>query len=74
MSAYVEVPDAPWIREAETYGLPDVGEIEFSCPVCGSEQPEDFVFDRRGDIIGCSCCTHRKDAYEWTLEHREIHE
>lgn len=70
MSAYVEVPDAPWIREAELYGPDDAEEIEYSCPVCGEDQPESFVFDRSGDIIGCNCCCHFKDAYEYSAQKR----
>lgn len=65
---FAEVPDAPWIREAETFGIPDAEEIEYSCPVCGEEQPEDFVFDRNGDIVGCSCCCRFRDAYEYMAQ------
>lgn len=74
MSAYLEVPDAPWIREAEMYGPDDTEDILVICPSCGVRDPDDFYFDRCGNICGCSECMARRDAYEWTVEHREIHE
>lgn len=64
----MEVADAPWIREAETYGLPEAEEIQYSCPVCGAEEPEDFLFDKDGEVIGCSCCCHFRDAYEYMAQ------
>lgn len=75
-NANMDVPDAPWVRMAETYGAPYYGstepeeDIHFVCPVCGAEDPEDFVVDRDGDVIGCDCCCRRKDAYEFTLQKR----
>ena len=74
MSAYLEVPDAPWIREAEMYGPDDAEDIPVICPACGAREVEDFWFDVAGNICGCSECMRRKDAYQWTMEHREIHE
>lgn len=71
-NSYQDLPDAPWIREAEKYGPPMAEEISFRCPVCGADEPEDFVFDRDGDICGCSECTRRRDAYEYVIEHREL--
>lgn len=64
----MEVADAPWIREAETYGLPEAEEIQYSCPVCGEEEPEDFVFGNDGEIVGCNCCCHFRDAYEYMAQ------
>ena len=62
------LPDAPWIREAETYGPGDYEEIHYTCPVCGEDEPEDFAFDRSGDIIGCNCCCHFGNAYEYMAQ------
>lgn len=68
-SAYMDIPDAPWIRDAELNGAPGYREdIKYFCPVCGADEPEDFVFDQGGDIIGCSCCTFHKDAYEYMAQ------
>lgn len=64
----IDINDAPWIREAETYGPDCAEEIEYSCPVCGADEPEDFVFDCAGEIIGCNCCVHRRDAYKYMAE------
>jgi hypothetical protein len=69
-NSYMDLPDAPWIREAETYGPPMEEEISYSCPVCGADEPEDFVFDRSGDIVGCNCCCHFRDAYEYMAQKR----
>lgn len=69
-----ELKDAPWIVEAETYGMPDAEDIPVICPMCGNSDTESFWFDINDDICGCDKCMKRKDAYEWTLKHRETHE
>lgn len=62
----MEVPDAPWIREAETNGMPDAETVY--CPVCGAEDPEDFVLDDGGDVIGCDCCLRRVDPWRYMAD------
>lgn len=57
-----QIPDAPWIRDAERYGVPEVDEL--ICPVCGKEA-ESFFIDSNNDIIGCDECIRMVDAYEW---------
>ena len=65
----MDLPDAPWIREAEMYGPPGVAEeINYCCPVCGEEQPEDFCFNNYGEIIGCNCCCRFRNAYEYMAD------
>lgn len=54
------LPDAPWIREAELFGMPDAPDVW--CPICNEENPEDFYVDDSGEIVGCSCCLHRRDS------------
>lgn len=71
-NSYIDIPDAPWIRDAEINGMPEAEEIHYSCPICGADEPEDFCFDRDGDICGCSECTRYKDAYAYVIEHREM--
>ena len=61
------LPDAPWIREAELYGEPEAETIY--CPVCGAEDPEDFIL-ADGDVIGCECCTKKVNAYDWLMDRR----
>lgn len=61
------IPDAPYIREAETFGMPDNGE-EPKCPVCGSETDSYYVL--QGEVLGCPNCIDIEDAYDW----REYHE
>lgn len=62
-----EVMDAPWIREAELFG-PDEPE-DFNCPICGEENPEDFYIDKDGELLGCSACVKRVDAYDYYVRH-----
>lgn len=68
-NSYQDLPDAPWIRSAELYGMPEAEEIKYRCPICGAEEPEDFYFDKSGDIIGCCECVERHDAYSWAADH-----
>ena len=70
----IDLQDAPWIKQAEVYGMPDAEDIPVICPMCGNSDTESFWFDINDDICGCDKCMKRKDAYEWTLKHREIHE
>ncbi len=60
-----DLPDAPWIREAETYGMPEVKPV--CCPCCGQECDTFYYhWDRgvRGDITGCENCTTAESAYK----------
>lgn len=62
------IPDAPWIRDAETNGpgcAPDV-----YCPICGEENPEAFYI-QDNDVIGCSCCVRTADPWEWEADHED---
>lgn len=64
----IDLPDAPWIRETERDGMPEAETIY--CPVCGAEDPEDFFTDNTGiDVIGCSCCMKRVNAWDWHCDH-----
>ena len=66
MSGYNDIPDAPWIREAEVYGMPEAETIY--CPICGAEDPEDLWTDSDGEVVGCECCLKRVDAYDFIAE------
>ena len=57
-----DIPDAPWIRDAETNGMPDTPDVY--CPVCNEENPE-YFFVSDGDVIGCSQCVERIDPWDW---------
>ena len=57
----MDLPDAPWIRETEQFGVPEDPPVY--CPVCGEET--DTVYVQFGEVIGCSCCVCRKDAYQY---------
>ena len=62
------VPDAPWIREAEMYGIPSDDPVH--CPVCG-EECETIYEDKFGTVFGCDECVCTRDAYDWAEEQRE---
>ena len=64
----IDLPDAPWIRDAEINGMPEAETIY--CPVCGAEDPEDYFLDEYDQVIGCDCCIKRKDAYDWTMDRK----
>lgn len=53
-----QIPDAPWIREAERDGWPSADPIY--CPVCGDEADTFFMQD--GIVVGCNHCVHEVDA------------
>ena len=63
-----DLPDAPWIRDAEINGMPDAEDVY--CPVCGEENPE-YLVEQGGDIVGCECCCKRIDPWDWKDSHRE---
>ena len=60
----MDLPDAPWIRDAEINGMPE--EPLPVCPCCG-EETEDYYIDLAGDIIGCENCVRRRDDYEYRI-------
>ena len=58
-----QIPDAPWIRDAETNGMP-FDEKPVVCPACGAEDP-DYLYRADGEIIGCSECVERIAAEDY---------
>lgn len=69
MNSYMDIPDAPWIRDAEINGMPE-GDTVY-CPVCGAEDPDEFFTDEtKTDVIGCDCCMKRVDAHEWYYDRK----
>ncbi len=63
-----QLPDAPWIRDAERYGADEAPEIR--CPCCG-EKCELIYTDRDGDAVGCDECLMIWNADEWGYNHGE---
>lgn len=63
------LPDAPYIRQAELYGVPEPEEWE--CPVCGADKADNIYLDENGTILGCSCCVQEKDLGEYLAEQAE---
>ena len=67
----MNLPDAPWIRKAETEGYPfDGPDYAVKCPVCDAEC-ETIYEDAYGTVAGCDKCLIWKDAWEWYEEKRE---
>lgn len=65
------IPDAPWIVDAETNGVGYAPPIY--CPVCGREDPDDlYIDDTSNDVVGCNLCVKTVDAWEWLQDHKEI--
>ena len=63
-----QLPDAPWIRDAELNGYPADDPVK--CPVCGEET--DTLYEaNNGEIFGCDHCVRMRDAYEWQEEQIE---
>lgn len=58
-----QIPDAPWIREAEQLGMPPYGD-DPECPVCGASCQTVYE-DQSGSICGCDRCMRTMDAWEW---------
>ena len=56
-----DCPDAPWIREAEMYGMPSPDPVH--CPHCGKEC--ETIYTEDGDVIGCDKCIKSHDAWDW---------
>ena len=63
-----QIPDAPWIREAEMYGLPS--EEYPDCPVCGKECRT--IYLDGSYAIGCEHCIKEVDAADWLEEQKRI--
>lgn len=65
-----DIKDAPYIRDAELFGMDDVVELEWRCPVCGADHPDD-LYIQDGEVIGCSECVRCKDGEEWAVDNME---
>lgn len=57
-----QIPDAPWIRDAEMNGYPS--EPLPKCPICG-EETDTYYVDMAGDVVGCDNCVKAKDAWDY---------
>ncbi|MBP5727105.1 MAG: hypothetical protein J6Y48_08550 [Clostridia bacterium] len=64
------IPDAPYIREAELYGMPGPEEIE--CPCCGKLCKKIYTEASDWEAIGCENCIKERESWEWIEMIREI--
>lgn len=58
-----DVPDAPWIRDAEINGDPAPDPV--ICPVCYKECERIYYYKSERDALGCENCIDWMDAYDW---------
>ena len=63
-----QVPDAPYIREAENDGW--LTDEPVKCPICG-EECETVYLDRYGNVFACEHCLDEQDARDWHNEELE---
>lgn len=63
MRAMADVPDAPWIRDAEINGDPAPDPV--ICPVCYRECERIYYYKGDRDALGCENCIDWMDAYDW---------
>lgn len=58
-----QVPDAPWIRDAELNGMP--ADEPVKCPVCYEECEQIYFYRGQRDALGCDRCIDWMPAEEW---------
>ena len=63
------LPDAPWIRDAELNGVPEDPPV--ICPVCGAECEEIYETREYGEVLGCDQCILIRNAYDWKAQMEE---
>lgn len=65
-----QIPDAPWIRDAELNGVgPEDPPVK--CPVCGEECEEIYETKEYGEVLGCDRCILIRDAWDWKAQKDE---
>ena len=63
-----QIPDAPWVREAERDGYP--ADPPVICPCCGEECLVVYM-DRYKNVFACDRCIVEEESWEWAEEERE---
>ena len=64
------VPDAPWIREAEQWGMPPYDDPP-ECPVCGKRCETIYMSRDSDEVYGCDMCMIGVDSYDWDEERKQ---
>ena len=65
-----KIPDAPWIVEAETKGIPCADPPE--CPVCGRRCITIYMSRSNREVIGCDKCIREVDAWDYQENEGDI--
>lgn len=65
---YHDLPDAPWIRDAERNGYPSTEPVY--CPICGKECTTIYK-DINSEVFACNWCLEEQDADEWQAQEKE---
>lgn len=63
MVTLTNLPDAPWIRDAELNGIDAPDPVK--CPVCGGECERIYFYKGNRDALGCDICIDWMDSYDW---------
>ena len=62
----MSLPDAPWIRDAESRGyVSDLPEV--NCPVCGQSCATIYI-DQKNEPCGCENCISTRTSMDWLEE------
>ena len=64
-----QLPDAPWIRDAERNGYPPDDGEELCCPECGNPCRKIYE-NRNGEAVGCNICVEAWDVEAWFDFHK----
>lgn len=59
-----DLPDAPYIVDAETNGVGYNEGDEYYCPFCNAPAPDYIYTVSNGNVIGCSECVQQWDGWE----------
>ena len=61
--------DAPYIRDAERYGVPEYPPVH--CPICG-EECETVYLDKDLNAVGCEVCLAPWSSDDWQERFGEV--
>ena len=65
----MNIPDAPWIVEAETKGI--YSPEPPKCPLCGRNCETVYIDRSNGEAIGCDKCIRSVDAWDYQERNEE---
>lgn len=60
-----QIPDAPWIQDAERNGIEGHDGPPPKCPICGSTTCDQIYLNKYSEEVGCEDCLTRMDVWDW---------